>query len=86
MDHDRFARVETRSASDLWAWLGAHHAQAASVWLVTWKAASPDPFVLRAAVLEALIAHGWIDGRRVRHDTDRTMQLIGARQQQAPTT
>lgn len=83
MDHERFARIEVQAEAELWAWLGAHHAQAASVWLVTWKAAHPDRYVPREAVLDALIAHGWIDGRRLRLDEDRTMQLIGPRKQQS---
>ena len=83
MDHDRFARIEVCSAADLWTWLAAHHAQTDSVWLVTWKAAAPDRYVSRDAVLDALIAHGWIDGRRLKLDDLRTMQLISPRKQQA---
>lgn len=83
MDHDRFARVEVVSDRDLWAWLAAHHSQAESVWLVTWKAHHADRYVSREAVLDALIAHGWIDGPRMKLDDDRTMQLISPRQQQA---
>ena len=33
-------------------------------------------------MLDALIAHGWIDGRRLKLDPDRTMQLIAPRKQQ----
>lgn len=83
MDHDKFARIEVRNEAGLWAWLGAHHGQPDSVWLVTWKAAHPDRHVGREAVLDALIAHGWIDGRRLKLDDERTMQLIGPRKQQA---
>jgi uncharacterized protein YdeI (YjbR/CyaY-like superfamily) len=83
MDHDRFARVEIETEGALWAWLSHHHSQPDSVWLVTWKARHPDRYVSRDAVLDALIAHGWIDGRRLKLDADRTMQLISPRQQQA---
>jgi uncharacterized protein YdeI (YjbR/CyaY-like superfamily) len=83
MDADRFARIEVQDEAALWAWLGAHHAQAESVWLVTWKAAHRDRHVGREAVLDALIAHGWIDGRRMVLDEERTMQLIGPRRQMA---
>jgi uncharacterized protein YdeI (YjbR/CyaY-like superfamily) len=83
VDPDRFARVEVQTEAELWAWLADHHMQAESVWLVTWKAQHRDRYVSREAVLDALIAHGWIDGRRLKLDEDRTMQLISPRQQQA---
>jgi len=82
MDVDKFERVEVASPQALWDWLGLNHAQARSVWLVTWKAAHPDRYVSREAVLDALIAHGWTDGRRMVLDADRTMQLISPRRQQ----
>lgn len=34
-------------------------------------------------MLDALVAYGWIDGRRVKLDEMRTMQLIAPRKQQA---
>lgn len=83
MDLDRFALVEVHSEADLWAWLANHHAQENSVWLVTSKAQHRDRYMSREAVLDALIAHGWIDGRRLKLDDDRTMQLISPRKQQA---
>ncbi|MEO0913053.1 MAG: YdeI/OmpD-associated family protein [Pseudomonadota bacterium] len=78
-----FEQVEITSPEALHAWLTAHHAQEESVWLVTWKKASPGKYVSREAVLDALIAFGWIDGRRARRDDDRTMQLISPRRTQA---
>ena len=83
MDPDRFARVDVQTEAELWAWLADHHMQAKSVWLVTWMAQHRDRYVSREAVLDALIAHGWIDGRRLKLDDDRTMQLISPRRQQA---
>jgi uncharacterized protein YdeI (YjbR/CyaY-like superfamily) len=82
MDPDRFIRVEIATTRELWEWLAAHHAQSDSVWLVTWKAHLPARYVSREEVLDALIAHGWIDGRRLKLDADRTMQLISPRKQQ----
>lgn len=76
-------RIEVASAEALWAWLGANCGRDASVWLVTWKAAHPAKYVGREEVLDALIAHGWIDGRRMKLDDDRTMQLIAPRRQRA---
>jgi uncharacterized protein YdeI (YjbR/CyaY-like superfamily) len=78
-----FAQVEVRSAAELRNWLAAHHAQAESVWLVTWKKAPGAPYVSIAQVLDELIAFGWIDGLRRKLDDARTMQLISPRKQQA---
>lgn len=83
MEADRFVRVEIQAAQDLWDWLAVHHAQRESIWLVTWKAQDTRRYVSREEVLDALIAHGWIDGRRLKLDDDRTMQLISPRKQQA---
>jgi uncharacterized protein YdeI (YjbR/CyaY-like superfamily) len=82
MDFDKFERVEIQTAEALWDWLSAHHGQEQSFWLVTYKAAEPDKYVAREAVLDALIAFGWIDGRRLKLDDSRTMQLISPRKQQ----
>jgi uncharacterized protein YdeI (YjbR/CyaY-like superfamily) len=78
---DPVDRVEVTATSQLWEWLDRHH-DGPSVWLVTWKAAHRDRYVSRDDVLDALIAHGWIDGRRMKLDAERTMQLIAPRRQQ----
>jgi uncharacterized protein YdeI (YjbR/CyaY-like superfamily) len=78
-----FSKVEIRSAADLHAWLLKHHAQADSIWLVTWKKKPGAPFISVSEVLDELIAFGWIDGLRRKLDDDRTMQLISPRKQQA---
>ncbi|MEL6584121.1 MAG: YdeI/OmpD-associated family protein [Pseudomonadota bacterium] len=83
MDVDRFERVEVASEGGLWAWFEKHHAQPESVWLVTFKAADRARYVSKDQVLDALIAFGWIDGRRLKLDDARTMQLISPRKQQA---
>jgi uncharacterized protein YdeI (YjbR/CyaY-like superfamily) len=80
---DKFAKVEIRGADALWDWLADHHEQDESVWLVTWKKDRPERYVSRDAVLDALVAHGWIDGIRRKLDAARTMQLISPRKQQA---
>lgn len=78
-DHDTFARLEITSEAALLAWLSAHHGQELPVWLVTYKAAAQDKYVSRDQVLDALLAYGWVDGRRKVLDTARTMQLIAPR-------
>ena len=80
---DEHERVEVSSSNQLWDWLHTSHSQHESVWLVTWKAANRDKYVSRDEVLDALIAFGWIDGRRMKLDEERTMQLIAPRQEQA---
>ena len=82
MDHDRFDRVEIAGTDELWTWLDANHGQDESVWLVTFKAADRSRYVSRDAVLDALIAYGWVDGRRMVLDQARTMQLISKRRTQ----
>ncbi|MEY4982635.1 MAG: hypothetical protein RIR62_901 [Pseudomonadota bacterium] len=80
---DGFAQVAVRSAAELRDWLCAHHMQTESVWLVTWKKAEGAPHVPMDAVLDELVAFGWIDGLRRKRDDGRTMQLISPRRQQA---
>ncbi len=75
--------LEITSADQLWAWLAENHERPDSIRLVTWKAKHPAKYVGREEVLDALIAHGWIDGRRFVVDGDRTAQLISPRKQQA---
>ncbi len=75
--------LEVKSSAELCGWLAENHASDESIRLITWKAAHPDNYVGREDVLDALIAHGWIDGRRFVVDDDRTAQLITRRKQQA---
>ncbi|MEM6397643.1 MAG: YdeI/OmpD-associated family protein [Bacteroidota bacterium] len=81
---EKFARVEVASQDELRQWLSANHAQAESVWLVTYKKATPDKYVSTGQVLDELLCYGWIDGMRRKHpkDENRTMQLISPRRVQ----
>lgn len=79
---ENFDKVEIDSAEALWSWLGNNHAQSESIWLVTWKAEHPAKYVGREEVLDALVAHGWIDGIRRKLDETHTMQLISPRKTQ----
>ena len=76
-------RIEISSSDELWRWLEHNHRSPDSVRLITWKAAHKAKYVSRDAVLDALMAYGWIDGRRFQIDADRTAQLIAPRKQQA---
>ncbi|AHM04017.1 hypothetical protein roselon_01638 [Roseibacterium elongatum DSM 19469] len=73
-------RIEITAPSQLWEWLAENHT-GPSVWLVTWKAAHRANYVSREQVLDALVAYGWIDGRRMKLDENRSMQLIAPRKQ-----
>ncbi|WP_236262802.1 YdeI/OmpD-associated family protein [Aggregatimonas sangjinii] len=50
--------------------------------MVTYKKSTPDKYVDRDLVLEELLCFGWIDGRRMKLDDERTMQLISPRKVQ----
>lgn len=78
---ENFDQVHIAAPEQLWDWLSVNHAQEQSVWLVTWKKETPEKYVSREQVLDALIAYGWIDGIRRKRDDGKTMQLIGPRQQ-----
>ncbi|MEM6759940.1 MAG: YdeI/OmpD-associated family protein [Pseudomonadota bacterium] len=74
-------KVEVTSETALWDWLQAHHGSDGAI-LITWKAATRDKYLSRDAVLDALVAYGWIDGRRYTVDDARTAQLITPRRTQ----
>jgi len=78
-----FEQVEVKSVAELWDWMDQNFARSDSVVLITWKRTHRDRYVSREDVLDALIAYGWVDGRRWKLDADRTMQMISPRQQQA---
>ena len=75
-------RLEIASAGELRNWLEANHEREASVWLVTWKKSTPEKYVSTDEVLDELLCFGWIDGRRLKLDDARTMQLVSPRRHQ----
>lgn len=91
IETDNFFQVEVASPTELTDWLDAHHAQADSVWVVTFKKSVPDKYVSTQDILNAVIAYGWVDGIRRKTDPkpddegcpqERTMQLISPRKGQ----
>jgi len=76
------ARVQIDHASRLRDWLLENHGQDESVWLVTFKSHVAEKYVSVDEVLDELVAFDWIDGRRMKLDHDRTMQLISRRKTQ----
>ena len=75
-------KIFISSENELWEWLDVNHVSEQSFLLVTWKKTNTEKYVSRDVVLDALLAYGWIDGRRFALDNDRTMQLICKRKQQ----
>lgn len=70
--------VEVRSRRELRDWLAAHHADSASVWLVTYKKHT-DHYLDYGTLIEELLCWGWIDGQTRSVDADRTSVLIAPR-------
>ena len=79
---DDFERVQIDSKKAIWEWLSLNHNSDKSYLLVTWKKTNKDKYVSREEVLDALLAYGWIDGRRYALDENQTMQLVCRRKQQ----
>ncbi|MEM7800395.1 MAG: YdeI/OmpD-associated family protein [Chloroflexota bacterium] len=77
-----FEKVEVASVAELRAWFEANHAQEASIWVVTYKKNVPGKYVSREAVLDEVLCFGWMDGRRMKLDDERTMQLLSPRKAQ----
>jgi len=69
-------RVEAKSVAELRRWLEENYAQNELLWLVTYKKDIPANYVLVHEVLDELLCFGWIDGRRMKLDNERTMQLL----------
>ena len=72
-------QVEVTSVEELRAWFESHHDQASSIWLVTYKKNAPDKYVSIQQVLDEVLCFGWMDGRRMKLDEERTMQLLSPR-------
>jgi uncharacterized protein YdeI (YjbR/CyaY-like superfamily) len=80
---ENFSSVEVTTEHDLWVWLSNNFGSQDSVWLITYKKSTPQKYLSREQVLDALIAYGWIDGIRRKLDDQRTMQLISQRKTQS---
>lgn len=79
---DDLERVQIDTNQALWEWLSKEYESDKSYLLVTWKKSNKDKYVSREEVLDALLAYGWIDGRRYVLDENQTMQLVCKRKQQ----
>ena len=79
---DNLERVQINTKESLWEWLSTKYDSDKSYLLVTWKKSNKDKYVSHDEVLDALLAYGWIDGRRYALDEHQTMQLVCKRKQQ----
>jgi uncharacterized protein YdeI (YjbR/CyaY-like superfamily) len=75
-----YEQMEVTSASELRAWLEAHHATVQGIWLVTWKKkAGPDRYVSYEEVVREALCFGWIDSLGRALDEDRSQLLLTPR-------
>lgn len=72
-------RVEIAHRDELSAWLAENHGRGRSAWLVTWKKGEGARHVPYDAVVEELLAWGWVDGLPRKLDAARSMLLIAPR-------
>ena len=75
-------KVEVKSVNELRQWFERHHGQKESIWLVTYKKNVPNNYVSIQDVLDEVLCFGWMDGRRMKLDDERTMQLLSPRKAQ----
>lgn len=64
---------------ELRRWFEENHRQQESIWLVTYKKNVPDKYVSIQEVLDEVLCFGWMDGRRMKLDDERTLQLLSPR-------
>ncbi|MEL6470929.1 MAG: YdeI/OmpD-associated family protein [Cyanobacteria bacterium J06623_4] len=79
---EELEKVEVKSTQELRQWFETNHAQPESIWLVTYKKNVPDKYVSIQQVLDEVLCFGWMDGRRMKLDDERTMQLLSPRKTQ----
>ena len=75
---NRVEQVEIASRAELRRWLEANHAQASSIWLVTWKKGDPR-YVPYGEIVEEVLCFGWIDSLPRKLDETRTMLRLSPR-------
>jgi len=66
------------------AWLSAHHASQAGLWLRIAKAASPLRSLTYAEALDLALCFGWIDGQKRGHDAESFLQKFTPRRKRSP--
>jgi uncharacterized protein YdeI (YjbR/CyaY-like superfamily) len=81
---DQYEQVEVTSRQQWRDWLAAHHPQAVSIWLVTYKKHCGENYLGYDAIVEEALCFGWIDSLPRKLDADRTMLLLSPRRAKSP--
>jgi uncharacterized protein YdeI (YjbR/CyaY-like superfamily) len=71
--------VHPLSRAEWRAWLGAHHAVATGIWLVTFKKATGQPRVEYDEAVEEALCFGWIDSKPNKLDDTRSLLWFAPR-------
>ncbi len=71
--------IEVRNAAELRGWLAAQSAEAGSHWLIHGKKTAGTDYLPYGAMVEELLAFGWVDSRPRAIDGTRTAHLITPR-------
>jgi uncharacterized protein YdeI (YjbR/CyaY-like superfamily) len=71
--------IHPRSRAELRAWLDANHARSDGTWIADYKKASGKPQLGYGAIVEELIAFGWVDSKSRSLDEERTLLWAGPR-------
>jgi uncharacterized protein YdeI (YjbR/CyaY-like superfamily) len=70
----------TFPSPDAWReWLEEHHGDQAGCWIKIGKKGTGIESVTHAEALDIAIAHGWIDGKRMKHDDETFLQRFTPR-------
>jgi uncharacterized protein YdeI (YjbR/CyaY-like superfamily) len=76
---DNLERVEVTSLAELRCWFEHNHSRQESIWLVVYKKVAGEKYVATTHVVDTCICFGWMDGRKMKLDEHRTMQLLSPR-------
>jgi len=72
--------VMTFESTDAWdTWLAAHHTDSPGLWLKIAKKGAAGRTVSYSDALDVALCHGWIDGRKGRHDDEYWLQRFTPR-------
>ena len=71
--------IHPATRDELRAWLEANHATSAGTWIADYKKASGKPQLGYEAIVEELVAFGWIDSKSKSLDDERTSLWAGPR-------
>ncbi len=76
---DGVPRIHPEDAGEWRAWLETHHADAAGVWVATWRKASGNVGLTYDELVRQALCFGWIDAVTRKLDDDRTLQYCAPR-------